>query len=66
VEEIFDVLNRLSAEGTTIFLVEQNAHLALTHSHRAYVLENSRIVREGPSGELLRDDAVKAAYLGGA
>ena len=65
VEEIFDVLNRLSAEGTTIFLVEQNAHLALTHSHRAYVLENGRIVREGPSDELLHDEKVKEAYLGG-
>jgi branched-chain amino acid transport system ATP-binding protein len=65
VEEIFGVLGRLSAEGTTIFLVEQNAHLALTHSHRAYVLENGRIVREGPSDELLHDEKVKEAYLGG-
>jgi branched-chain amino acid transport system ATP-binding protein len=65
VEEIFEVLNTLAAEGTTLFLVEQNAHLALTHSQRAYVLENGRIVRHGPSAELREDDAVKAAYLGG-
>jgi branched-chain amino acid transport system ATP-binding protein len=65
VEEIFEVLNSLAAEGTTLFLVEQNAHLALTHSQRAYVLENGRIVREGPSAELLEDDAVREAYLGG-
>jgi branched-chain amino acid transport system ATP-binding protein len=65
VEEIFEVLNTLAAEGTTLFLVEQNAHLALTHSRRAYVLENGRIVREGPSAELLKDDAVREAYLGG-
>jgi len=65
VEEIFEVLNTLAAEGTTLFLVEQNAHLALTHSQRAYVLENGRIVREGPSAELLEDDAVREAYLGG-
>jgi len=65
VEEIFGVLSELSKEGVTIFLVEQNAHLALTHSHRAYVLENGRIVREGPSRELLHDEKVKEAYLGG-
>jgi branched-chain amino acid transport system ATP-binding protein len=65
VEEIFEVLNTLAAEGTTLFLVEQNAHLALTHSQRAYVLENGRIVRHGPSAELLEDDAVREAYLGG-
>ncbi len=65
VEEIFEVLNTLAAEGTTLFLVEQNAHLALTHSQRAYVLENGRIVRHAPSAELLRDDAVREAYLGG-
>jgi len=65
VEEIFEVLNSLAAEGTTLFLVEQNAHLALTHSQRAYVLENGRIVRHGPSAELLEDDGVREAYLGG-
>ncbi|NPB04753.1 MAG: ABC transporter ATP-binding protein [Thermotogae bacterium] len=65
VEEIFGVLSELSQEGVTIFLVEQNAHLALNHSHRAYVLENGRIVREGPSRELLHDEKVKEAYLGG-
>ncbi|WP_457602726.1 ABC transporter ATP-binding protein [Nitratifractor sp.] len=65
VDEIFGTLGRLRDEGTTIFLVEQNAHLALGSSDRAYVLENGRIVREGPSQELLDDDSVKEAYLGG-
>ncbi len=65
VDEIFSTLSRLRDEGTTIFLVEQNAHLALGFADRAYVLENGRIVREGPSRELLDDESVKEAYLGG-
>ncbi len=65
VEEIFDAIDQLRQSGTTIFLVEQNAHLALDHSDRAYVLENGHIVREGPSRELLDDESVKEAYLGG-
>ncbi|WP_457606449.1 ABC transporter ATP-binding protein [Nitratifractor sp.] len=64
VEEIFDAIIRLRESGTTIFLVEQNAHLALSHSDRTYVLENGRIVREGPSAELLDDESIKEAYLG--
>ncbi len=65
VEEIFETLMQLREEGTTIFLVEQNAHLALDHSDRAYVLENGRIVQAGGSDALRKDESVQAAYLGG-
>ena len=65
VEEIFETLMQLREQGTTIFLVEQNAHLALDHSDRAYVLENGRIVQAGGSDALRKDESVQAAYLGG-
>nr|WP_292656968.1 ABC transporter ATP-binding protein [Nitratifractor sp.] len=65
VEEIFETLKKLRESGTTIFLVEQNAHLALRQTDRAYLLENGRIVREGLSVQLEKDERVRAAYLGG-
>ncbi len=65
VETIFDVLRRLNEEGTTILLVEQNAHMALQVAHRGYVIETGRIVLEGPAAQLARDPQVQAAYLGG-
>ena len=62
---IFDIITRINREqGTTIFLVEQNANLALRTAHRAYVLENGRISMEGAAGELLTDEEVRRAYLG--
>lgn len=64
VEDIFRAVKKLQESGTTIFLVEQNAHLALQFSHRAYVLENGKIVAQGDSKELLNDPRVKEAYLG--
>ena len=64
VEEIFKVIKELRDSGTTIFIVEQNAYLALSISNRAYVLENGKIVIEGISSDLLNDDRVKEAYLG--
>ncbi|WP_395664290.1 ABC transporter ATP-binding protein [Methylocella sp.] len=64
VQEIFSILARLRAEGAAILLVEQNAHAALALSDRAYVLELGRVVLEGAGAELLRHDAVSAAYLG--
>jgi len=64
VEDIFEVLENLRKEGTTIFLVEQNAYLALSISDRAYVLENGEIVMSGDSKDLIDDDRVKEAYLG--
>lgn len=62
---VFDALREINREGTTMLLVEQNAHLALKFSHRGYVLENGRIVLEGNSDILLNNPDVKRAYLGG-
>ena len=62
--EIFDVIARLNAEGTTILLVEQNARRALALASRAYVLETGRVVVAGPARELAVDPRIRAAYLG--
>ncbi len=64
VEEIFNIIKRVNAEGTSILLVEQNAAMALSVAHRGYVLETGRIVLEGKAQELLEDPQVRAAYLG--
>ncbi len=64
VEEIFNVITTLRDMGTTIFLVEQNAFLALSISDRAYVLENGRVAISGKSEDMLSDTRVKEAYLG--
>jgi branched-chain amino acid transport system ATP-binding protein len=64
VQRIFEVIERISRRGVTIFLVEQNAHRALPISRFAYVLENGRVVLEGASAELLADARVKQSYLG--
>ncbi|HSS22160.1 MAG TPA: ABC transporter ATP-binding protein [Pyrinomonadaceae bacterium] len=64
VHTIFEAIDEIRSEGTTILLVEQNAHAALNHSDRAYVLETGRIVMEGPSKELAADPRIKEAYLG--
>jgi len=62
---MFDALKEINQEGTTILLVEQNARLALQFAQRGYVLENGRLVIEGPSNDMLEDPEVKKAYLGG-
>lgn len=64
VESIFEVIQRLNQQGTTILLVEQNARMALEVAHRGYVLETGSIVLEGPATELAHDPKVQAAYLG--
>jgi ABC-type branched-chain amino acid transport systems, ATPase component len=64
VHSIFEAIDEINKEGTTILLVEQNANAALKHSHRAYVLETGRIVMEGESQKLAADQRVKQAYLG--
>ena len=64
IENLFQVLHDINAEGMTILLVEQNAVMALDHAHRAYVLENGRVTLSGPSKELARDPKVRSAYLG--
>ena len=65
VEQIFDIVRELNQHGTTILLVEQNANMALSVAHRGYVLETGKIVDTGTGAELLEDEAVKQAYLGG-
>lgn len=64
VQEIFNIIREINQEGTTVLLVEQNAHMALSIANRAYVLETGRIVKEGKAAELLEDDDVRKAYLG--
>lgn len=64
VERIFEVIKQIVAEGLTILLVEQNANLALSISHHAYVLEVGSVVLSGSGQELLNNDKVRAAYLG--
>ncbi len=65
VDEIFEIIKRINADGTTILLVEQNAFKALSIADRAYVLETGEIIKSGNATELLNDDSVKKAYLGG-
>jgi branched-chain amino acid transport system ATP-binding protein len=65
VKLIFDIIRKINTENrTTIFLVEQNAHMALKVAHRGYVMENGRITLEGSADTLLHNEDVKKAYLG--
>lgn len=66
VEEIFEVIGELRAEGRTILLVEQNAHMALKHADKFYLLEQGQVTFEGTPGELEQDEVVRRAYLGSA
>ena len=65
VRKIFQIIREINATGTTVFLVEQNAHMALTIAHRAYVLQTGRIIKSDKAANLLEDPEVKKAYLGG-
>ena len=65
VQEIFQCITAVNRDGTTVLLVEQNAKMALSISHRAYVLETGTISLEGPAAELLDNEQVRQAYLGG-
>ena len=65
VDQIFDIIKELHAQGTTILLVEQNAGKALSIADRAYVLESGRIVLSGTGAELAESEDIKKAYLGG-
>ncbi|MDB5295328.1 MAG: amino acid/amide transporter ATP-binding protein 2, family [Phycisphaerales bacterium] len=65
VRKIFDIIREINAGGTTIFLVEQNAHMALKVAHRAYVLQTGRVIKTDRAAALLDDPEVRAAYLGG-
>lgn len=64
VEEIFRIIQEINAEGTSILLVEQNAQMALSVAHRAYVLETGRITLSGSAKEIANNPQVKEAYLG--
>jgi branched-chain amino acid transport system ATP-binding protein len=64
VEEIFDIIREINQQGVSILLVEQNAAMALSVAHRAYVLETGRVVLEGLAQEVLANPEVQAAYLG--
>ena len=65
VQQIFAILREINAQGTTILLVEQNAHMALKLANRAYVLETGNIVLSGPATQLATNPEVQKAYLGG-
>jgi branched-chain amino acid transport system ATP-binding protein len=64
VEKIFSIIQQINQTGTTIFLVEQNANMALSISKRAYVMESGNITLQGPAAELAEDEAIRKAYLG--
>jgi len=64
VQEVFELIKTIRQQGTTVLLVEQNVHHALSMANRGYVLENGRVVLEGPGKDLLRDERLTKAYLG--
>jgi branched-chain amino acid transport system ATP-binding protein len=64
VEEIFRIVAELNRDGTTIFLVEQNAHMALKVAHHFYLMEQGRVSFGGTPGELAEDEVIQRAYLG--
>ena len=64
-EAVFQIIAGIQREGTTVLMVEQNAYMALQLASRAYVMETGRITLEGPARELMNNDRVKHAYLGG-
>lgn len=65
VKEIFEIIKDINEKGTTILLVEQNAHMALSIAHKAYVIETGEIVLQGEANTLMNSEEVKKAYLGG-
>ncbi len=64
VEQVFDIIVEINRQGTTIFMVEQNAAMALSIAHRAYVLQTGHVVLSGTAAELRENPAIKEAYLG--
>ena len=64
VEEIFRIIRDLHDDGTSIFLVEQNAHMALQVAHHFFLLEQGRVTFDGTPGELAEDEVIQRAYLG--
>jgi branched-chain amino acid transport system ATP-binding protein len=64
VEQVFDIIQEINRQGTTIFMVEQNANMALSIAHRAYVLQTGQVVLSGPAQELRQNPLIREAYLG--
>jgi len=64
VEQVFDIIQTINKQGTTIFMVEQNANMALSIAHRAYVLQTGQVVLSGPAAELRQNPMIREAYLG--
>ena len=64
VEQVFDIIQTINRQGTTIFMVEQNANMALSIAHRAYVLQTGQVVLSGPAGQLRQNPMIREAYLG--
>lgn len=64
VREIFGIVAELNRDGTTIFLVEQNAHMALQVAHQFFLMEQGRVTFSGTPGELAEDEVIQRAYLG--
>jgi len=64
VEQVFDIIQSINRQGTTIFMVEQNANMALSIAHRAYVLQTGQVVLSGGAAELRRNELIRQAYLG--
>ena len=64
VEQVFEIIAEINRQGTSIFMVEQNAHMALAIAHRAYVLQTGRVVLSGTAAALRADENIRHAYLG--
>jgi len=64
VEQVFDIIQEINRQGTTIFMVEQNANMALSIAHRAYVLQTGQVVLSGTASELRQNPMIREAYLG--
>jgi branched-chain amino acid transport system ATP-binding protein len=64
VADIFRIIAELNRDGTSIFLVEQNAHMALQVAHHFYLMEQGRVTFDGTPGELAEDEVIQRAYLG--
>jgi branched-chain amino acid transport system ATP-binding protein len=64
VEQVFDIIQEINRQGTTIFMVEQNANMALQIAHRAYVLQTGQVVLSGAAAELRQNPMIREAYLG--
>ncbi len=64
VEQVFEIIQEINRQGTTLFMVEQNANMALSIAHRAYVLQTGQVVLSGSASELRRNPMIREAYLG--